>query len=159
MLTCSQAESSGDIETVRGLFREYQRELGIDLCFQGFDSELANLPGDYAQPAGRLLIAREGEVVAGCVALRRLTPRICEMKRLFLRRPFRRHGNGRRLAEAIIREAREAGYRSMRLDTLPSMSAAIPLYRSLGFVEIAPYRDNPVDGALYLEKNLENVES
>lgn len=154
MIFCSKAKSAEDVERARELFREYQAALGVDLGFQNFESELANLPGEYAPPAGRLLLAREGNGVAGCVALRRLSRGVCEMKRLYLREEFRGRGRGRFLAESILREAREAGYRAMRLDTLPSMSAAIPLYRSLGFVEIAPYRSNPIPGALFFEKEL-----
>jgi putative acetyltransferase len=151
------ARTPGNIEEARRLFREYETSLGIDLCFQNFEQELAELPGKYAPPGGALLLARAGGgELAGCVALRPLTPEdgICEMKRLYLRDAFRGRGVGRLLAEAIITEARRIGYRRMRLDTLPSMRRAIPLYRSLGFTDIAPYTENPVEGVLFLEKEL-----
>jgi GNAT superfamily N-acetyltransferase len=145
------------MEPVRVLFREYAASLGFDLCFQNFEQELHDLPGRYAPPNGALLLARARQTeLAGCVALRPL-PRedgVCEMKRLFLRDAFRGRGVGRLLAEAIIAEARRIGYRKMRLDTLPFMRRAIPLYRSLGFTEIAPYTENPVEGVLFLEKDL-----
>jgi putative acetyltransferase len=150
-LRCTPAASPADIQEVRLLFREYEASLGIDLCFQNFEAELAELPGAYAPPSGALLLARcEGEA-AGCVALRKLEPGICEMKRLYLRAAFQGCGFGRALAEAIIAEARRIGYGRMRLDTLPFMTRAIPLYRSLGFHDIPPYTVNPVEGALFLE--------
>jgi ribosomal protein S18 acetylase RimI-like enzyme len=139
---------------VRLLFEEYAESLGIDLCFQDFQEELATLPGSYAPPDGRLLLAFHNDELAGCVALRPLEPGICEMKRLYVRPPFRSLGLGRMLAEQIVSEARIAGYRYMRLDSLPSMAAAITLYRRLGFREIAPYCVNPIEGALFLELQL-----
>jgi putative acetyltransferase len=154
VIVCENVKTAQEIELARTLFREYQQSLGVDLCFQNFEQELASLPGDYAPPSGRLLLARSGLEVAGCVALRKIGEGLCEMKRLYVRDAFRGQGLGRKLAEAILAEARRIGYRKMRLDTLPSMRAAIPLYRSLGFSEIAPYTVNPVEGALFVEKEL-----
>lgn len=149
------ARTPGDIEEARRLFREYEASLGIDLCFQNFNQELAELPGRYAPPRGALLFARgEENAIAGCVALRPLEEEVCEMKRLYVRDAYRGRGAGRLLAEEAIREARRIGYRRIRLDTLPSMGRAIPLYRSLGFTDITPYTENPVEGTLFLEKKL-----
>jgi GNAT superfamily N-acetyltransferase len=143
-----------DPDTVRALFREYEAMLGEDLCFQGFEQELAGLPGKYAPPAGRLFIAREQGEAAGCVALRAVSPRVCEMKRLFVRPNFRGRGLGRALAVRIIEEARVAGYASMLLDTLERLNAARELYRSLRFEEVAPYYQNPLPGVVYLKLDL-----
>ena len=149
------AETDDDIRNARTLFEEYAGGLGISLCFQNFDRELANLPGDYAPPDGRLLLAAEVAQLAGCVALRKLEPTVCEMKRLFLRPSHRGRGLGRVLVETIIDEARKLGYTKMRLDTIPGrMDQAIVLYRSIGFVEIAPYYESPVEGAKFMELNL-----
>jgi ribosomal protein S18 acetylase RimI-like enzyme len=154
VLQLADVSAPADIEQVRGLFREYERQLGIDLCFQNFEQELATLPGDYAPPGGRLVLGHVGDEVAGCVALRRIDAECCEMKRLYLRPQFRGGGRGRRLAMDCIDAARRLGYARMRLDTLPVMQEAIALYRSLGFHEIAPYRANPVVGTLYMELDL-----
>ena len=146
-----QATKRQDVEAVRGLFVEYAAGLGVDLCFQGFDRELAELPGGYAPPSGRLLVAHVSGDAVACVALRRLEDDLCEMKRLYVRPSQRGLGLGRTLAEAVIGEARQIGYASMRLDTLPSMTEAAVLYASLGFREIEPYYENPVPGVRYLE--------
>ena len=146
-----QATSLGDVETARALFIEYHESLGISLCFQNVDAEVASLPGAYAPPEGRLLVAFVGDRPAGCVALRKLEDGICEMKRLWVRPAFRGTRLGRRLAEAVLSEARAAGYRAIRLDTLPSMREAQALYVSLGFVDIPPYNDHPIEGTRFME--------
>jgi ribosomal protein S18 acetylase RimI-like enzyme len=149
-----QAVSPEDVATARALFEEYQQSLGFSLCFQNFDAELAGLPGAYAPPSGRLLLAFEGDAPAGCVALRKIGDEICEMKRLWVRPGFRGTGLGRRLAEALMAEARTIGYRRVRLDTLPSMRAAQALYASLGFRDIPPYNDHPIEGTRFMEATL-----
>jgi ribosomal protein S18 acetylase RimI-like enzyme len=151
MVTIEAVHTAHDVEIVRELFREYERSLDVDLCFQGFEEELASLPGRYAPPRGRLLLARDGASVLGCVALRPLDDDLCEMKRLYLRPAARGQRVGRALATRVIEEARAIGYRAMRLDTLPSMTEAIALYRSLGFGPVAPYYRSPVAGTLYME--------
>ncbi len=154
MLKLRPVETAQDLLHARELFREYEATLGISLCFQNFEQELAGLPGDYAPPDGQLLLAEEGKELAGCVALRKIDARTCEMKRLYLRPAFRGRGAGRILATTIITEARLMGYATLRLDTLPSMQAAIALYESLGFRRIGPYRANPVPGAIFMELDL-----
>jgi len=150
-----QARSAAQIAQARELFLEYAKSLGFSLCFQNFDQELANLPGDYAPPEGRLFLVDYRGQPAGCVAVHKLSAEICEMKRLYLRPQFRGKGLGRALADRIISEAREIGYRRMRLDTVePVMKDAVAMYRKIGFREIAPYCANPNEGALYLELQL-----
>jgi GNAT superfamily N-acetyltransferase len=141
-----------DLDGVRELLREYEAWTGVDLCFQGFEEELAGLPGDY-DPArdGALLVLDGDDGLVGCVGVRRIDDATCELKRLYLKAAARGGGRGRALLEAAVARARALGYRSMRLDTLPVMDAAQGLYRAAGFVEIPPYRQNPVPGARFFE--------
>jgi putative acetyltransferase len=149
------AESPAQIAQVRELFLEYEQSLGVKLCFQNFEQEVAGLPGHYTPPDGRLLLAEYKEQLAGCVALHQWQGEICEMKRLYLRPSFRGKGLGRMIAEKIVAEARNIGYRRMRLDTIePIMKDAVEMYRKLGFREIASYRPNPIAGAMYMELEL-----
>ncbi len=143
-----------DLGPVRDILREYARSLNFELCFQSFEEELAGLPGKYAPPRGRCLLAESGRGIAGIVALRPLDVEACEMKRLYVRPEFRGTGLGRGLARAIIGEARTCGYRAMRLDTVPQMGAAQALYVALGFKDIPPYYPNPVPGARFMELRL-----
>ena len=154
-LIMMQAETPAQIAQARELFLEYAQSLGFSLCFQNFDRELAGLPGDYAPPGGRLLLAEYRGQLAGCVALHQLAPGVCEMKRLYLRPQFRGKGLGRVLAETVIAAARSTSCRKMRLDTVePVMPNAVAMYRRLGFKEIEPYCANPMEGALYMELEL-----
>src|SRR6185369_7501297 len=146
--------AAGELDEVRTLFREYSRLVAEALCFQGFDRELATLPGDYAAPGGVLLLASDDGESAGCVALRRLDPESGEMKRMYVRDAYRGSGLGRRLAYAVIAEAKSRGYRRLLLDTLPKLTTAIALYRSLGFRESPPYLEAPTPGALCFELRL-----
>jgi putative acetyltransferase len=155
-LVIRQAVSAADMETARSLFLEYAVWLEIDLCFQGFSQELASLPGAYAPPRGRLLLAEEDGVTAGCVALRPLSVdasgAACELKRMWVRPEFRGRHVGRMLVEQALAAARALGYRQIKLDTLPAlMSTAVALYRDLGFTDCAPYYHNPIPGSLYME--------
>ncbi len=170
MLRITSAETDEAVKQASVLFREYAASLGVDLSFQNFEQELASLPGDYAPPDGRLFLAfideapatpqgrhssaSSASAFAGCIALRKIDAETCEMKRLYVRPEFRGHGAGRALAGAVIRAAREIGYRRMRLDTLPQMTEAQALYGGLGFREIAAYRHNPIAGTRYFELEL-----
>lgn len=154
MLSLIQPRDSGGLQCVRTLFEEYAASLNFDLCFQNFDEELANLPGEYSPPQGCIFLALQDGEPAGCVTLHRLDDGICEMKRLYVRPPFRALGIGKVLAEAIIAEARRKGYKKMCLDTVPSMLEAQALYESLGFQDIEPYRYNPVCGTRFMELTL-----
>lgn len=145
------AGGAADMETVRELFVEYQAAIGVDLCFQGFDEELATLPGRYVRPSGCLLLATDSDRVAAVIGMGPLGDGVAEMKRLYVRAPWRGAGLGRRLAEAVVGSARDAGHRKICLDTLDFMTEARALYRSMGFVEIPSYYDNPTDGVLYME--------
>lgn len=149
-----EALDAASIAACRELFLEYQRGLGVSLCFQGFDAELAGLPGDYAPPRGRLFLARQGDALAGCVALRPLFHRDAEMKRLYVRPAHRGTGLGRLLAKRVIGEARALGYEWLKLDTLPQMLSAQNLYAKLGFRDTAPYNDNPIGGTRFLALDL-----
>ncbi len=149
------AQTLEEIAIVRELFREYQAQVGIDLCFQGFAAEVVGLPGDYAPPTGRLFLATQDGKPLGCVALRKLDAIRCEMKRLFVRPEARGLRLGRALVDRVIAEAHAIGYEEIVLDTLPSMVEAQRMYERLGFRDIPPYRENPVPGARYLAKRLE----
>jgi putative acetyltransferase len=154
-LEITKAERPEQVASVRELFLEYAQSLSFSLCFQSFDKELAGLPGDYAPPDGRLMLAVIHGQAEGCVALHKIDDQVCEMKRLYVRPQFRGKGLGKALAEQVINEAREIGYKKLRLDTVePVMRTAVAMYRQLGFREIAPYRENPIEGALYMELEL-----
>lgn len=149
-----EAQGLADVEQMRQLFVEYQAAIGVDLCFQGFAEELASLPGNYSRPKGVLFLAVDDARILGGVGLRPLRASDCEMKRLYVRPSGRGCGVGRMLATAVIGEARQAGYRRILLDTLTTMTEAQALYRSIGFIEIAPYYDNPLAGVSYLALSL-----
>lgn len=148
-------QTDEQIEEIRGLFREYESWLGLSLCFQGFEEELETLPGKYEEPEGRLFIAYVDDKPSGCIGLRKLDDRICEMKRLYLRESARGKGLGNALIEKLIADAREIGYKKMRLDTYPpKMGKAVGLYESHGFRSIEPYYDNPHGETLFMEMDL-----
>jgi putative acetyltransferase len=159
MLTIEQVRTEQDIQQARELFREYAAGLGVDLSFQQFDQELAQLPGAYAPPAGRLLLACYNGELGGCCALRSLAADIGELKRLYVRPQFRGCNIGRALVEASLEAARQIGYERLRLDTLPTMQGARALYAALGFKEIPPYRHNPIPGTAFLELSLSSKET
>ena len=150
----TEARWPDDRATVEALFREYVASLAEDISFQNVDEELGTLPGKYARPTGVVLIARDGGEPAGAIACRMVEPGVCEMKRLYVRPAFRGSGLGRELANELIEDARERGYRTMLLDTLASMASARALYRDLGFVPVAPYYDNPLPGVMYMALEL-----
>jgi len=151
MLSIIQARNGEELQCARTLFEEYAASLNFDLCFQNFNDELANLPGEYSPPKGCILLALHDGQTAGCVALRGLDDRICEMKRLYVRPAFRRLGIGKALAKEIIAEARRTGYKKMCLDTVPFMHEAQALYESLRFQDAEPYRNNPICGTRFME--------
>jgi ribosomal protein S18 acetylase RimI-like enzyme len=155
MITIVHATTEEHYEDARNLFVEYADSLGFDLEFQDFSRELASLPGQYAPPQGCILLAKDSEQAIGCVALRPLEDGICEMKRLYMIPAYRGRGIGRDLARRVINEARERGYKKMRLDTIASMKEARMLYSSLGFYAIEPYRYNPIKDTAYMELDLE----
>ena len=154
-----QAETPGEIDEVRRLFLEFEAFLGIDLCFEGFEEELAGLPGKYAPPGGALLMGLEKDNVSGCVALRALARGECEMKRLFVRPEFRRTGLGRLLAHEVIGVACQLGYSLMRLDTFENLTEAIGLYESLGFRKTDAYYENPLRNVVYMELDLQQKQT
>lgn len=148
------AESEEYFSLVRELFTEYATSLDFDLCFQNFNKELAELPGEYAPPEGCLILAINEINAVGCVALRKIANSICEMKRLYIKPAFRGKGIGKELVKIVIEKAKNIGYTHMRLDTIPVMKEAIALYRSMGFHEIEAYRYNPIEGAMFMELTL-----
>jgi ribosomal protein S18 acetylase RimI-like enzyme len=154
LLQVVEAKTEKELDEIQKLFEEYASSLKISLDFQDFDHELANLPGAYSSPDGCLLLAFWQGQVAGCVGLKKFSPGICEMKRLYTKAQFRGLGIGKMLCVTVIEKARSIGYQRMRLDTLPSMERARSLYTNLGFEEIEPYRYNPVDGASFMELKL-----
>jgi ribosomal protein S18 acetylase RimI-like enzyme len=149
-----QAVTSDEIAIVRTMFREYADSVGVDLCFQGFAEELANLPASYAPPRGRLLVCWFKEVAAGCVALRPISDNVGEMKRLYVRPAHRGQGIGKLLVDAILQEAKQIGYSAICLDTLPTMVAATRLYESAGFRRREPYYDTPLQNTIFMERAL-----
>lgn len=154
MLKLIAVETEKHLEIIRKLFREYEDFLGFHLCFQDFEKEMAMLPGKYAPPDGRLIIAEYNSEVAGCIAIKKIGEDVCEMKRLYVRPKFRGLKIGRKLAEKIIVEAKTIGYKKMRLDTLKRLKEALSLYRSMGFTEIQPYVYNPLEDVVYMQLEL-----
>ena len=155
MIEIFQAETPEHIENARKLFREYETWLDVDLCFQSFEEELGALPGKYAPPSGGLFLATVDGKIAGCVAFRKIEVEICEMKRLFVREDFRGYGLGKKLIEKMFEKAREAGYKSVRLDTLADkMPSAIMLYKSFGFKEIESYYETPLQNTIFMSRDI-----
>jgi GNAT superfamily N-acetyltransferase len=154
MLKFIDVETTEKIEIIRNLFLEYEKIIGCNLCFQDIENELANLPGKYSPPDGRLILAEYDSKLAGCIALKKIGDDICEMKRLYVRSEFRGKKIGRKLAEKIVEEARSTGYRIMRLDTLKRLHEAVSLYKSMGFIETHPYVHNPLEDVIFMELNL-----
>lgn len=150
-------ETEEQLAYAKELFKEYANSLGFDLSFQDFEEEFASLPGDYTPPDGRLFLALENNEIIGCVGLRKFTSSICEMKRMYVREKYRGKGIGRKLAIAVIDAAKKIGYQEMRLDTVPWMTEAIALYLSIGFIEIKPYRYNPIPGSRYFSLDLKRT--
>ena len=159
MIEIIHVETKDQVSIIRELFLEYATSLGFSLCFQDFDKELAGLPGEYAPPDGRLILALDDTDAIGCIALRKLDEGICEMKRLYVKPSGRGKGLGKLLVQTVIDEAVKIGYKKMRLDTVPKMKEAIDLYLKIGFKEIKPYRENPIEGALYMEMELVDSKS
>jgi putative acetyltransferase len=155
-VTIGRITAAAELSTIRAMFQEYANSMGLDLTYQSFSEELANLPGKYAPPSGCILIARVGGEPAGCVALRPLGDGVCEMKRLYVQPRHRGLSLGRKLAERIIEEARDLGYGRIRLDTIASrMGDAVALYRALGFRDVPPYCDSPFPDAIFMELHLD----
>ncbi|HTX18507.1 MAG TPA: GNAT family N-acetyltransferase [Bacteroidota bacterium] len=157
MVDIIRASTPEEYETAGKLFFEYANSINVSICFENLDKEVADLPGAYAEPSGRLLLAYSDNQLAGCCALKRVDDRACEMKRLFVRSEFRGKGIGKRLARALAEEAKKIGYADIRLDTLPSMTEAIALYRSIGFVPTTPFRQIPVEQALFMQASLDKI--
>jgi ribosomal protein S18 acetylase RimI-like enzyme len=156
MINYKIAETKKDYEDAKALFLEYKESLNLDLCFQKFHEEISNLPAQYSEPTGCIILSCENEKPFGCVAVRKFEDSVCEMKRLYIPESYRGKGIGRELTARIISKAKELGYKKMRLDTLETMKEAISLYNTLGFTEIPKYRLNPIKEVLYMELNLEN---
>jgi GNAT superfamily N-acetyltransferase len=154
MMELSAVTTHAEYGIAAGLFRQYQAFLGVDLCFQSFEEELRTLPAMYGRPGGCILLLRHAGAYVGCVAMRPKGQGVCEMKRLYVQPPFTGRGGGRMLAEAIVQQARQAGYSAMVLDTLERLTPALSLYRSLGFEEVEAYYDNPLEGVVYMRKEL-----
>lgn len=157
MIRIIEANTDESIAQTKSLFLEYAESLDFSLCFQNFDNELENFPNQYSPPTGNLFLALSENDPIGCVGVRSFEKDICEMKRLYVKPEYRGKGAGKELAVSAIKSGKELGYEYMRLDTLSSMETANQLYKSLGFIQIKSYRDNPIDGAIYMELNLDSA--